>query len=82
MDRAEAENRAAGLNREHPDRARYRWMARESAGDWEVVRLAIPGGIRLDPLKETVEARPRPAPADDPRTAFDRNVGGPWVGPI
>jgi hypothetical protein len=80
MTRRQAEDRAAGLNRDNTDRARYRWMAREAAGGWEVVRLAIPGGVRLDPLKAVVEARPRPAPADDPRTSYDKNVGGPWVG--
>jgi hypothetical protein len=81
MTRAEAENRANALNGEHPDRARYRWMAHESGGAWEVVRMAIPGGPQLDPLSATVEARPRPAPPDDPRTSFDKNAGGPWVGP-
>jgi hypothetical protein len=82
MTRADAENRAAELNREHPERARYRWMAHQAGEAWEVVRMAIPGAIRLDPLTTTTEARPQPAPADDPRTSFDRNVGGPWVGPI
>lgn len=82
MTRADAESRAADLNREHPERARFRWMAHESGGSWEVVRMGIPGAIRLDQLKTTVEAHTRPAPADDPRTAFDKNVGGPWVGPI
>jgi hypothetical protein len=82
MTRADAENRAADLNREHPERARYRWMAHGSGETWEVVRMAIPGAIKLDPVKATVESHPRPAPADDPRTAFDKHVGGPWVGPI
>jgi hypothetical protein len=82
MTRGEAEDRAGGLNREHPDRARYRWMAREAASGWEVVRVSIPGGVRLDPLKAAVEARPLPSPADDPRTSHDRNVGGPWIGGI
>ena len=80
MTRRQAEDRAAGLNREHADRARYRWMAREGGDGWEIVRLAIPGGVRLDPLNAVVEARPRPSPADDPRSSYDKNVGGPWVG--
>jgi hypothetical protein len=80
--RAEAENRARALNHEHPERARYRWLARSSDGSWDVVRLGIPGANRLGPLKTTTEAHPQPAPADDPRSAFDRNVGGPWVGPV
>jgi hypothetical protein len=78
MTRAEAEDRAATLNREHPDRGAYRWMARSRADGWEVVRMAIPGGVRVDPLHEAVESRPRPEPSD-PRTAFERNVGGPWI---
>jgi hypothetical protein len=78
--RAEAENRARALNHEHPDRARYRWMARASDGSWDVVRLGIPGGPRLDPLKATVESRPQPEPREDPRPLYDKNVGGPWTG--
>ena len=53
-------------------------MARSRADGWEVVRMAIPGGVRVDPLHEAVESRPRPEPSD-PRTAFERNVGGPWI---
>jgi hypothetical protein len=80
MTRDEAADRAAVLNREHPERARYRWMAREAAEGWHVVRMAIPGGVKLEPLHAAIETRPRPAPADDPRTLFDKNVGGPWAG--
>jgi hypothetical protein len=82
MTRDEATNRAAVLNGEHPERGRYRWMAREADGAWQVVRVAIPGGVRIDPLSETVESHPRPQPADDPRPLFDKNVGGPWVGGV
>jgi len=78
MTRNDAVERAATLNAEHPDRGRYRWMARQAQDEWEVVRLAIPGGVRLDPLHAAVESRPRPQPADDPRPLFDKNVGGPW----
>jgi hypothetical protein len=79
MTRGEAEDRAKALNAEHPDRRSYRWMARAADGDWQVVRMAIPGGVRLDPLKAAVESRPRPQPAEDPRPLFDKNVGGPWA---
>jgi hypothetical protein len=72
-------DRATALNAEHPERALYRWMAREAAGDWQVVRMTLPGGVRLDPLQGTIESRPRPQPADDPRPLFDKNVGGPWA---
>ena len=79
--RDEAATQAAALNAEHPDRSRYRWMAREADGGWQVVRLTIPAGVRIEPLKATVESRPRPQPAEDPRPLFDKNVGGPWVAP-
>jgi hypothetical protein len=82
MTKTEAEDRAATLNREHPDRGLYRWIARPGAEDWQVARVEIPGGKRLHPLHGTVEAKPQPSPSDDPRTAYDKNVGGPWVGGI
>jgi hypothetical protein len=78
MTRDEAASRAASLNEEHPERGRYRWMAREADGAWQVVRVAIPGAVRIDPLSASVESRPRPNPAEDPRTPHDKNVGGPW----
>jgi hypothetical protein len=79
MTRNDAVNRAAALNAEHPDRGRHRWMAREAGGTWQVVRLAIPGGVRIDPLSASVESHARPNPAEDPRPLFDKNVGGPWA---
>jgi hypothetical protein len=82
MTRAEAEDRAKTLNAEHPDRASYRWMARDAQAGSQVVRMAIPGGVRLDPLKNAVESRPQPSPAEDPRPAHFRNTGGPWVGGV
>ncbi len=74
MTRVEAERRAAELNRAQPG---YRWLAHERDGDWEVARLALPAGVRLDPLKEGVETRSKPE-APDPRPAFFRDVGGPY----
>jgi hypothetical protein len=82
MTRAEAEDRAARHNAEHPERTRYRWMARADGDDWQVARIAFPGGVKLDPLHAAVESRPQPAPAEDPRPAHFRNTGGPWVGGI
>ena len=79
MTRAEAVEHAAALNAEHPERARYRWMAREADGGWQVMRMTIPGGVRLDPLNAALESRPQPQPADDPRPLFDKNVGGPYA---
>jgi len=52
-------------------------MARATADSWEVVRLGLPGPAR--PLNTTAEAKPRPDPREDPRTLFDKNVGGPWA---
>ena len=79
MTRAEAEERAATLNKEHPDRATNRWLARESGDEWQVARIALPGGMRIDPIGEATEARPRPPQADDPRPAAHRNIGGPYA---
>ena len=80
MTRNEAEQRAAQLNAEHPERARYRWLVRASSEAFDVARVALPPGVRIDPVKETTEARPRPPQADDPRPAFFRDVGGPYAG--
>jgi hypothetical protein len=80
MTRAEADSRAAALNREHPERHAFRWLARERAGEWEVARVTLPPGMRIDPLKTGAEAKPRPAEAPDPRPAFFRDVGGPYAG--
>ena len=78
MTREEAELRAAQLNAEHPDRATSRWIVKQAEGGWDVARIALPPGMRLDPIKETTEARPDPPQAPDPRTPFERNVGGHW----
>jgi hypothetical protein len=41
-------------------------------------KVKLPPGMKIDPVTETTEAKPQPAPADDPRSAFHRNVGGPY----
>jgi hypothetical protein len=80
MTRAEAVQERDRLQREHPDRATHSWMARsDDAGDWSVVKVGLPPGGRIDPVKATTEARPKPPQADDPRSAYDRNVGGPYI---
>lgn len=78
MTREEAELRAAALNREHPDRHRARWVVRERDGACEVARISLPAGMRIDPVTETTEAKPKPPQPGDPRPAFERNVGGPY----
>ena len=80
MTREEAEQHAAQLNAEHPDRAGNRWIVKEGDGEWQVARVELPPGMRIDPVKETTEARPKPELAPDPRSAFIRNVGGPYAG--
>ncbi len=74
MDREEAERRAAELNRDHPDRGSHRWLAGEGEEGWRVARVSVPGGVRLEPLKQGVESRPRPSDPPDPRPVFDQNV--------
>jgi hypothetical protein len=80
MSREAAEAEARRLAREHPERGSHRWLAREREGSWEVVKIPVPAGQKVDPLKTTAEAKPKPAQPEDPRTNYDRNVGGPWVG--
>jgi hypothetical protein len=80
MDRTEAEGLARSYAREHPDRGTHRWIAKEDGdGSWAVVKVRIPG-MNTDRLKTTTEAKPEPPQPDDPRSAYDRNVGGPWIG--
>src|SRR5215204_4836850 len=61
MTRAEAEDLAPAQAREHPDRHTHRWMAKEQPdGSWIVAKIQMPPGKRIDPLKTTTEAKPRP----------------------
>jgi hypothetical protein len=56
------------------------WFVREAAaGGFEAVRVKAPGFKPNAPLKTAAEAKPRPPEPDDPRTSYDRNVGGPWA---
>ena len=77
MTRAEAEERARRLQIEDPDRERYRFVAREvTGGDWEVARVELPDQLRRGKLTETIEAKPKPSQADDPRTGNERRMPG------
>ena len=77
MTRPDAEQRARWLQDNDPARDTYRFVARESAdGDWEVARVEVPASLRRGPLTETVEAKPRPSPADDPRTGNEQRAPG------
>ena len=74
MTRNEAEAAVAARKLEHPEDG---WVARERDGAWEIVRLP---GLGRRPTTETVEAKPKPPQADDPRPAMWRDVGGPYAG--
>jgi hypothetical protein len=79
MNRADAQDLCERLAREHPERATHTWIAREGAdGDWQVLKVAIPGR-RREPLAETTEAKPAPPQPDDPRPSIYRNI--PPFGP-
>ena len=81
MNRTEAEETASQLARQHPNRAKYRWFVRQGAdGEWVVVKVGVPPGERVEPLKATTEAKPKPAQAEDPRPPFWKDVGGPYAG--
>ena len=79
MTRDEAEQHAAELNARDGGK---NWFVRATAdGDgFEAVKVSVPGFKPNAPLKETIEAQSRPETADDPRSIYDKNVGGPWVG--
>jgi hypothetical protein len=75
--RSEAELRARWLQENDPDRAKRRFVARERGDDdWEVASVEVPEQFRRGPLTPTVEAKPRPSPADDPRTGNERRMPG------
>lgn len=74
MTREEVERLCERLAREHPDRATHAWLARQESGGWSVVRIERPPGSRAEPLKATVEARPKPPQPDDPRPLDWKNV--------
>jgi hypothetical protein len=74
MTRAEAEERAKQLQAEHPDR---HYAPRERAdGSWEVASIEIPEQLRREPMKETIDGSPPPAPREDPRTGNERRLPG------
>jgi hypothetical protein len=75
MTRDDAERRCAELNHAADDGAAGRWMVQEGeGGEWHAVHVNVPGLKPRDPLKETIEARPRPPTADDPRPSSVQNA--------
>jgi hypothetical protein len=72
MTREAAERRASVLN---ASASGERWFARNVEDGWEVVKIALPTGIRPGPLKETVAQATRPATAGPP-PAYHRHFDG------
>jgi hypothetical protein len=65
VDRDEARRECKRLRQEHPERATHTWIPREVDGQWQVVRVPLPPGVRRDPLRASVEAKPKPPQSDD-----------------
>ncbi len=77
MTRDEAQELCERLAREHPDRETHTWFPRQKPdGAWSVAKLARAPEKGVDPLTATVEARPRPPHADDPRDLHTRHRPG------
>jgi hypothetical protein len=73
MTREDAERRASALNAQG---SRGRWFARKGADGWNVVKVALPPGAWLSPVKEAAEVK-RQTPGDGP-PAFHRHFDGPY----
>jgi hypothetical protein len=74
MNREEAEREAADRNRADP-RGLHRWFAWPDADDeWSLVKVAGLPATLVHPFKAVVEAKPKPAQADDPRPNVWRDV--------
>jgi hypothetical protein len=80
MNRQEAEALCEQLKREHPERQKYTWLPRRAEADdaWQVVKVQLPEGLQREPMKATVEAKPKPAQPDDQRSILSRNAPGAW----
>jgi hypothetical protein len=78
MTREEAVARCAELNREGD--GAQQWFPKEKTdGEWEIVSIVVEGFRRPDPLKASIETKPKPAAPPDPRPAIYRNI--PPFGP-
>jgi hypothetical protein len=69
MNREEAETRRAELAAGDPD---HTWLVRERDGQFEVVKVGLPGQ-RRPKLTTTTESAPNPQ-ADDPRSNNERLI--------
>lgn len=78
MTREEAVGGWAELNRDGG--GARQWFAKEKDdGEWEIVSILVKGFRRPDPLKASIETKPKPAAPPDPRPAIFRNI--PPFGP-
>jgi hypothetical protein len=81
MTREEASAECRRIAAEHPERASHRWLPKaDGDSGWVVVRVPVPPGTRVDPLRATVDTKPKPPTPDDPRTPFERDTGGYYGG--
>jgi hypothetical protein len=81
MTHEEAKRESKRLMDQHPERDRHAWLPRQDPdGDWSVIKVRLPEDLRHGPPKATIEAKPKPAQADDPRPPMWRDVGGPYAG--
>jgi hypothetical protein len=72
--RADAEEQRERLAHEHPERSTHTWLLRQNGDDWSVVKVPRLPGASAHPLTASVAAESRPAQADDPRPANERNI--------
>jgi hypothetical protein len=77
MTQDQAQKHAAQLNAQRPEGDAGTWIATQGDDGWHTVRVSALGFKGVHPLKATVEAKPRPRDADDPRPTSFRDVG-PW----
>jgi hypothetical protein len=82
MTREQAEREAERLGREHPERASYRWFAREvGVGVWSVVRVSRAYPRLADELEAALEREP-PAEQKELQTDAVPNADGPYLGGV
>jgi hypothetical protein len=80
MTRHQAEREAERLAREHPERASYRWFARElGVGVWSVVRVSAAYPRLADELEAALEAKPPRAQPDPLHPDAVRGPDGSYV---
>jgi hypothetical protein len=81
MTRDDAEREARRLAREHPERASYRWFARElGVGVWSVVRVSRAYPRLADELEAALAPKPPRGGPDDVHPDAVSDVDGPYVG--